>query len=103
APDDPHLGAYALRRRGPSDGVAPVLLEPRTEGRLSAALARHGEGPVVFYLGTAAGALRAVTDAVRTTGGSTTFVAPGPLGPSVLLTGGPASGPHLMVVEPEPR
>jgi hypothetical protein len=27
-----------------------VLLEPSTEGRLAAALARHGEGPVTLYL-----------------------------------------------------
>ena len=48
APDDEALGAFA-RRLDLADGVL-VILEPRTEGRLAAALARYGEGPVVIYL-----------------------------------------------------
>ena len=48
APDDESLGAFA-RRLDLADGTL-VLLEPRTEGRLAAALARHGEGPVAAYL-----------------------------------------------------
>jgi ribosomal protein S18 acetylase RimI-like enzyme len=48
APDEGSLGAFA-RRLDLADG-AVLLLEPRTEGRLAAALARHGEGPVAAYL-----------------------------------------------------
>jgi hypothetical protein len=31
-------------------GLAIVVLEPSTEGRLAAALARHGEGPCALYV-----------------------------------------------------
>ena len=42
------------RRLDLADGPL-LLLEPRTEGRLAAALARHGEGPVAIYLAAADG------------------------------------------------
>lgn len=42
------LGARALVQEG--TGSALVLLEPITEGRLAAALARRGEGPVCLYI-----------------------------------------------------
>jgi hypothetical protein len=101
-PDDdgaePHLGARA-RVRG-ADGLpggAIVLLEPTTEGRLAASLARDGEGPCALYLWPPAGlddwVLRAlgrgVTVGVR---------ADGPFGESVLVPIGDAAGPHLLVV-----
>jgi GNAT superfamily N-acetyltransferase len=57
APDDVTLGAFA-RRADLGDGVL-LLLEPRTEGRLAAGLARHGEGPLALYVtgpGSSAGA-----------------------------------------------
>ncbi|MET1232040.1 MAG: GNAT family N-acetyltransferase [Candidatus Limnocylindrales bacterium] len=60
APEDAALGASA-RRLDLADGPL-FLLEPRTEGRLAAALARHGEGPVAIYL--------AAADAVRDAGGA---------------------------------
>lgn len=45
------LGARTLVERDPAPGtLAIVLLEPSTEGRLAAMLARHGEGPVVLYV-----------------------------------------------------
>ncbi|HSH22186.1 MAG TPA: hypothetical protein VK992_06210 [Candidatus Caenarcaniphilales bacterium] len=46
---DEALGARAWIE----DTSAPrlIVLEPTTEGRLAAALARHGEGPVALYLG----------------------------------------------------
>jgi hypothetical protein len=48
---DPLLGA-SVRRRDPAPGTGPALfvLEPDTEGRLAAALARFGEGVAVAYL-----------------------------------------------------
>lgn len=45
------LGASS--RIGPGllpDGIAVVLLEPATEGRLAERLARHGEGPAAAWL-----------------------------------------------------
>ena len=48
APDDEAMGALA--RRVPVEDGTLLLLEPRTEGRLAAALARYGEGPVALYV-----------------------------------------------------
>lgn len=45
---DPALGATGFSVRSASLPV--VLLEPATEGRIAAALARLGEGPVALYL-----------------------------------------------------
>lgn len=48
------LGARTLVESAPPPGtLALVLLEPATEGRLAATLARHGEGPVVLYVARA--------------------------------------------------
>jgi GNAT superfamily N-acetyltransferase len=48
SPDDDALGAFARRLDLP-DGTL-LLLEPRTEGRLAAALARYGEGAIAAYI-----------------------------------------------------
>ena len=48
--DEPLLGARACRID--LDGTAIVILEPTTEGRLAAALARRGEGICALYLST---------------------------------------------------
>ncbi|HUG30808.1 MAG TPA: hypothetical protein VMQ65_09895 [Candidatus Limnocylindria bacterium] len=77
---DPALGARAWLRSagetGPPDIRRPalVLLEPDTEGRIAASLARFGEGVAVIYLGD------------------------GPAGPGRLLRGGGMWGPHVVVV-----
>ncbi|MFI5225179.1 MAG: hypothetical protein ACHQ3P_00725 [Candidatus Limnocylindrales bacterium] len=94
APDDPLLGAFARRSIG---DARLVLLEPNTEGRLSATLAKWGEGPVALYLagrgpdrpfaGPASGGAAVVSTARE-----------GPFGPSVILLGGPITGPHVVVV-----
>ena len=47
AGEDGLLGARGWLVDGSSPPV--VLLEPVTEGRLAAALARHGEGPIALY------------------------------------------------------
>ena len=75
------------------DALALVLLEPDTEGRLAATLARLGEGPAVLWLvvegcNTTAAASATMTAAVR----------PGPLGPERLVLGGPIHGPHHLLV-----
>jgi hypothetical protein len=46
--DEEALGARA--RAGRWGRIDLILLEPAAEGRLAAALARHGEGPVALYV-----------------------------------------------------
>jgi hypothetical protein len=97
AADDALLGArcrLVVTRSGPWI----VLLEPSTEGRLAASLARWGQGPVVEYLATAGGV---ASDA----GGGIALSrpAPGPLGMSRLVLGGPAWGPHVVLVDGDAR
>jgi len=75
------------------DALALVLLEPQTEGRLAATLARLGEGPAVVWLvvegcDTTAAASATMTAAVR----------PGPFGPERLVLGGSIHGPHRLLV-----
>lgn len=95
-PDDPLLGASVALARPPT-GSWLALLEPLTEGRLAAALARHGEGPAGAYLAVLDG-LEAARSAPA--GRLLSRPADGPFGPSVLVLGGPADGPHLVLVEP---
>lgn len=77
---DPALGARGwLRASGgtaPPDAHRPalVVLEPDTEGRIAASLARFGEGVAVIYLGD------------------------GRAGPGRLLRGGGMWGPHVVLV-----
>jgi len=73
---DPVLGAGMWRQARAVSAADPelIVLEPDTEGRLAAALARHGEGVAVVYLG------------------------PGRAGPGRLIRGGPAWGPHVVIV-----
>lgn len=62
-----------------------VLLEPDTEGRLAAFLARHGEGWVATW--TAPGSSEA---------GAPSRASPGPLGDEWLATGPPSAGPFTL-------
>lgn len=96
---EPHLGARARRRgAGVLPGGTIVLLEPATEGRLAASLARDGEGPCALYLEPRDG-LAAWRRAARARGVATTIVRRGPLGASSLLLGGGVTGPHLVLVD----
>jgi hypothetical protein len=82
ADDDAWLGARATVAL--VDDSSIVVLEPSTEGRLAAALARFGEGPVAIFLGLpgpAAGATR-----------------PGPLGPASLVLGDRPWGPFILAI-----
>jgi len=89
-----HLGAWCrIGRVRPGFAAAEVvvLMEPSMEGRLAATLARHDEGWQVTW--------EAADDA--TTRGPVlglTMERPGPLGPERLVLGGPASGPHRLLV-----
>jgi hypothetical protein len=89
APEDAALGASA-RRLDLADGPL-LLLEPRTEGRLAAALARHGEGPVAIYL--------AAADGVRDAGAAGFVVAAGRL---LAPQGDPLGGLSRLVLPIDP-
>lgn len=95
ADDERLLGARCrLLRFG--NGSEVLLLEPSTEGRLAAALARHGEGTLVQYLVADHGAL----DRARRAGFGFTSEGRGPFGPERLAIVGPRHGPFLIVASP---
>ncbi|HSL77909.1 MAG TPA: hypothetical protein VK867_13265 [Candidatus Limnocylindrales bacterium] len=79
------LGARCRRARvgDSSDGRWLVLLEPDTEGRLAAFLARHGEGWAATW--------DIDEGAVPPVG-----LRPGPIGPETLPAGQPMSGPFRL-------
>lgn len=79
------------------DGISLVLLEPATEGRLAATLARLGEGPAAIWLAVA-GSPGALGEP-RTPGLETSAERPGPLGAERLVLGGPIRGPHRLLLE----
>lgn len=98
-PDDALLGA---RCRLVTFGVVErevLLLEPATEGRIAASLARFGEGPIAEYLivpHDRFGDL--VRDAVEA-GLVLSAEAAGPFGRQRLVVGGPPWGAHLCVAQ----
>ena len=75
------LGSRCRRATMP-DGEWIVLLEPDTEARLAAFLARHGEGWAVTW----------ETDDLARGG------IPGPLGPELLARDQPMRGPFRLIV-----
>lgn len=93
-PPDRLLGASTRLRPTGRDGVTLVLLEPDTEGRLAASLARFGEGVAAVYL---AAERRAGHDGA---GGPADLSRPepGPLGLGRLVSGAPAWGPNVIVL-----
>ena len=98
------LGATTLIASSPDGRETLVLLEPFTEGRLAASLARHGEAFLVEYLVVG----RPLDDAVRAArdeGLAVSALSSGPFGPERLVGGSPASGPHLILAarDPEPE
>jgi hypothetical protein len=98
APDTRLLGATCRMASGVlPGGAAVVVLEPATEGRLAATLARLGEGPSATWLvgpeDPAAG--EGPAEAI-----ATSAQRDGPLGPERLVLGGPAHGPHRLLVRP---
>jgi ribosomal protein S18 acetylase RimI-like enzyme len=96
--DDQLLGAkVGLVRRAVGWPVA--VLEPTTEGRLAATLARVGEGPAGWYAFDPEG-LDARAARARAVGRSIKGAPSGPFGAAVLVRDRPLSGPHLVLVEP---
>jgi hypothetical protein len=90
---DGWLGARCRILGGGGAGPALVLLEPDTEGRLAATLARFGEGSVVRWV------RRPPDGAGLVAGGS---LRPGPFGPEGLVASPRPWGPHLLVVPDDP-
>lgn len=106
---DQLLGAAALLGPplGPdAGGPRMVLLEPDTEGRLAASLARHGEGvAAVYVVETLAEGVRPAPGAPDRLQGAParSSAAPGPLGRARLVLGGPIWGPHIVVLDAPPK
>jgi hypothetical protein len=111
APRDSLVGARALLGRLDADGpdatdpepasrgptVTTVLLEPDTEGRLAAVLARHGEGPAALYVSAPDAAVARAR--ARLAGlGARVSVGWGPFGPGIAIVGTPAWSPTLILV-----
>ncbi|MEO5883899.1 MAG: hypothetical protein ABIQ58_00065 [Candidatus Limnocylindrales bacterium] len=95
-----HLGAWcrigrADRGPGGEAGAFVILMEPSTEGRLAATLARHGEGWWATWETGWSRDRPADANAIRAS-----QVRPGPLGPEWLALGSPVGGPHRLLVEP---
>jgi hypothetical protein len=103
AADDELLGARCVTVEGVHPEPALVLLEPSTEGRLAASLARHGEGPIALYAVVTPHVLDALRVVVAAGGVHLSRLARGPLGESVLVADAPPSGPHLLVAADTPR
>jgi GNAT superfamily N-acetyltransferase len=95
---DPFLGATVLVVR-PPDGEALALVEPNTEGRLAASLARWGEGPVGRYIAVPDG-LDAAIRTLAAAGITLSSPADGPFGRSALVLDGRVDAPHLVLVDP---
>jgi hypothetical protein len=86
------LGARCLAAGGLlDDDVLLAVVEPSTEGRLAAALARWDEGPVVAWYAIAA----------ESVAPGTGIALPGPFGPEWVVRGDPLTGPHRLLVASE--
>lgn len=88
---DAVLGGSAWVAGGDDGRPAIVLLEPDTEGRLAATLARFGEGVAAVYLEATGDG---VVEPARVGRSSA-----GPLGRSRIILARPAWGPHVIVME----
>jgi hypothetical protein len=96
--EDPHLGASVGLVR-PADGDPIAILEPVTEGRLAATLARHGEGPAGEYV-EAPLPLETIGGAAAAAGLVVSRPADGPFGRSVLVVPSRLGGRLLVLVQP---
>jgi hypothetical protein len=92
------LGARCLvAADGFQEGVSLVLLEPNTEGRLAATLARNDEGPAATWL--AVERLGQAAEILRESGTNLAHQETGPFGPERLILDGPIHGPHRLLIE----
>lgn len=98
-PDDALLGARCrLVTFQPAEREL-LLLEPATEGRIAASLARFGEGPVVVYVLAPPSSLRNVLRDLRDAGLVLSGEGAGPFGRQRLVAGSPPWGAHLCVAQ----
>lgn len=88
ADPDVALGA-SCRVTTRRDGVALVVLEPATEGRLAESLGRFDEGPVAVWFAT--------PSTPEPPGDAATA---GPFGPERLVAGSPSVGWYIFLVDP---
>jgi hypothetical protein len=98
APPDELLGARAWLTE-PTSATRIVLLEPATEGRLAAFLARNGEGPAALYLAVPPkpdGGIGRRPRASATPRG-------GPFGAELLVHASSREGPWLLVATGDTR
>jgi hypothetical protein len=94
----PVLGARCLVAKALLPGrLTLALLEPSTEGRLAASLARFAEGPAVVWL--AEPRLSAGLTGGRAPGGELPTAEVGPFGAERLILGGPRHGPYWLVLD----
>ncbi len=94
---DPWVGGRGVVVDAPS-GMRLVVLEPTTEGRLAAVLARRGEAPFAAWIDLVAGAGRASSGPADHGGasGAAPTERPTALGPTVLLRAAGRWGPFLL-------
>ncbi|MCI0345157.1 MAG: hypothetical protein L0221_06880 [Chloroflexi bacterium] len=98
-PGDGLLGARCLRIEHDDPGPILVLLEPTTEARLAASLARRGEGVAVAWVAPGLDDTRLLARA-NLGGLVLSAVGRGPFGTERLVLGGPAWGSHLVLTAP---
>jgi len=72
-------------------GISVALLEPSTEGRVAAFLARFGEQYAVAWYGSKIAIVDGLTE-----------VRPGPFGDERLVIGGPGRGPYRLLIASRP-
>jgi hypothetical protein len=99
-PRDPELGAavWVLDRARARGEPELALLEPDTEGRLAATLARHGEGVAALYLRGAPGPRVQDPEVVALDRLRLSGPADGPFGPQRLVLGGPVGGHSIVLL-----
>jgi hypothetical protein len=93
---DDLLAAASLVGRPVGQPVV-ILLEPISEDRLAAGLARRGEGPLALYVAPVHGSLGTSLDRLAAAG-IRTRTGQGPVGEAALVLGRPAAGPQLILV-----
>jgi hypothetical protein len=98
-PDEDVLGARC-RLLTFGEDFSVVILEPKTEGRIAAALARHGEGTVVMYT-LIDDDLDHVSRRLVRAGLELGPPRTGPFGPECLVVGNQAWGPFLILAADE--
>jgi hypothetical protein len=97
-PDDVLLGAHCRLVSFAMGEPEVLLLEPATEGRIAASLARFDEGPVAVYVLVAAARLIDVLRDLRAAGLVLSAEGAGPFGREWLVAA-PRWGAHLCIAE----